>query len=108
MELTSTDRDQIVSFLSNSQGSEYAPQSGQISGILKQMLETMEGDLAELTKAEESAIANFESLVAAKEAEIEAATKAVEDKLTRVSKLGVDMSTMKEDLDDTQKAMLED
>merc|ERR1719324_1938180 len=108
MELSSADRDQIVSFLSNSQGSDYAPQSGQITGILKQMLETMEGDLADATKAEEGAIANFDSLVAAKEAEIEAGTKAVEDKLTRVGDLGVEIATMKEDLDDTQKSMIED
>merc|ERR1712216_206661 len=40
--------------------------------------------------------------------EIEAATKAVEDKLTRVGNLGVEISTMKEDLDDTQKSMIED
>jgi len=108
MELSSADRDQIVSFLSNSQGSEYAPQSGQITGILKQMLETMEADLADATKSEEASVANFDALVAAKEAEIEAATKAVEDKLTRVGNLGVEISTMKEDLDDTAKAMLED
>jgi predicted nucleic acid-binding Zn-ribbon protein len=108
MELSSADRDQIVSFLSNSQGSEYAPQSGQITGILQQMLDTMKADLADATKAEEGAIANFDALVAAKEAEIEAATKAVEDKLTRVGNLGVEISTMKEDLDDTQKAMIED
>jgi len=108
MELSSADRDQIVSFLSNSQGSEYAPQSGQITGILKQMLETMEADLADATKSEEASVANFDALVAAKEAEIEAATKQVEDKLTRVGNLGVEISTMKEDLDDTAKAMLED
>jgi len=108
MDLSAADRDQIVSFLSNTDGSKYAPQSGQITGILKQMLETMQGDLADTTKAEEGALANFDALVAAKEAEIEAATKAVEDKLTRVGNLGVEISTMKEDLDDTQKAMLED
>jgi len=108
MDLSSADRDQIVSFLSNSQGSEYAPASGQITGILKQMLETMESDLADATKAEEGSIANFDALVAAKEAEIAAATKAVEDKLTRAGNLGVEISTMKEDLDDTSKSMLED
>ena len=72
------------------------------------MLETLETDLADATKSEEASVANFDALVAAKEAEIEAATKAVEDKLTRVGNLGVEISTMKEDLDDTAKAMLED
>jgi len=100
------DKVELLSFLANKQG--YAPSSGEVTGILKQMLETMQGDLADATKAEESSIANFDALVAAKEAEIEAATKAVEDKLTRVGNLGVEISTMKEDLDDTQKAMIED
>merc|ERR1719163_1781019 len=108
MELSNADRDQIVSFLSQGSGSGYAPASGQISGILKQMKETMEADLAEATAAENTSIANFDSLVAAKEKEIEAATKSVEDKLTRVGDLGVEIATMKEDLDDTAKAMLED
>merc|ERR1719182_397222 len=72
------------------------------------MLDTMKADLADATAAENKSIANFDALVAAKEAEIEAATKAVEDKLTRVGDLGVEIATMKEDLDDTQKAMIED
>jgi len=108
MELSNADRDQIVSFLSSGSGSGYAPQSGQITGILKQMKETMEGDLADSTAAENTSIANFDALVAAKEKEIDAATKSVEDKLTRVGDLGVEIATMKEDLDDTAQAMLED
>jgi len=108
MELSNADRDQIVSFLSQGSGSGYAPASGQITGILAQMKETMEADLAEANAAETTSIANFDALVAAKEKEIEAATKAVEDKLTRVGNLGVEIATMKEDLDDTAKAMLED
>merc|ERR1719345_23985 len=108
MELSNADRDQIVSFLSQGSGSGYAPASGQISGILKAMLDTMKADLAEATAAEQASVANFDALVAAKEKEIEAATKAVEDKLTRIGNLGVEIATMKEDLDDTAKAMLED
>merc|ERR1719453_1587401 len=108
MDISPADRDQIVSFLSNSADSEYAPQAGQITGILKQMLDTMSADLADAEAKEKEAIANFDSLVAAKEKEIEAATKAVEDKLTRIGDLGVELATMKEDLDDTAKAMLED
>jgi len=108
MELSAADRDQIVSFLSQGSGSGYAPQSGQITGILKQMKETMEADLADATAAENTSVANFDALVAAKEKEIEAATKAVETKLTRIGDLGVEIATMKEDLDDTAKAMLED
>jgi len=107
MDLSAADRDQIVSFLSNSQGSG-SSQSGQIIGILKTMKETMEGDLADATNTENTALANFDALVAAKEKEIDAATKAVEDKLTRIGDLGVEIATMKQDLDDTGKALIED
>jgi len=106
MDISSADRDQIVSFLSGGQG--YAPQSGQIVGILKQMKDTMEADLAAATKTEEAALANFDALVAAKEKEIDAATAGIENKLTRVGNLGVEISAMKEDLDDTAKTLLED
>jgi len=108
MELSAADRDQIVSFLSSSQGSGYAPQSGQITGILKQMKETMEKDLADATTTENTALANFDALVAAKEKEINAATQAVENKLTRIGDLGVEIATMKEDLEDSGKALIED
>merc|ERR1719453_1560369 len=108
MDISPVDRDRIVSFLSNSADSEYAPQAGQITGILKQMLDTMSADLADATAKEKEAIANFEALVAAKEQEIEAATKAVEDKLTRIGNLGVEICAMKEDLEDTEKQLAED
>jgi hypothetical protein len=105
MDLSNADRDQIMNFLST--GSSTAG-TGQISGILKQMLDTMSSDLADAEAKEKEAIANFEALVKAKETEIEAATKAVEDKLTRVGNLGVEIATMMEDLDDTEKSLIED
>jgi len=106
MDLSNADRDQIVSFLAAGNG--YAPASGAISGILNQMLDTMKADLVEATKAEDASKASFDDLVAAKEKEIEAATKAVEDKLTRIGNLGVKIAATMEDLDDTGKAMVED
>merc|ERR1719333_1922230 len=68
----------------------------------------MQGDLETATANEKAALANFEELVKAKTKEIEACTKAVEDKLTRVGNLGVEIETMKGDLSDTQQDMLED
>merc|ERR1719215_304466 len=68
----------------------------------------MQADLADATKAENTAKATFDELVAAKEKEIEAATKAVEDKLTRIGDLGVKIAATMEDLDDTGKALIED
>merc|ERR1719387_1803410 len=106
MDMSSTDRDVLSSFLSGT--SEYAPQSGQIVGILKQMTDTMEKDLADATAAEEAAIKDFKGLVAAKTKEINALTKEVETKTAQIGELGVQLVTQKEDLDDTSKSLVED
>jgi len=106
MDISAADRDQIMSFLS--QSSDYAPQSGSIVGILKQMKDTMSDDLAAATAAEKKAIADFDALVAAKEKEIAACQAAIEAKTTRVGDLGVQIETMKGDLSDTQRDLLED
>merc|ERR1719487_720639 len=106
MDISSTDRDMISSFLT--QGSGYVPQSGEITGILKQMKDTMEKDLAEMTTAEESSISNYDGLMKAKEAEIAANTKAIEEKTVRSGEVAVEIVNMKEDLDDTSKALAED
>merc|ERR1719301_457422 len=100
------DREELTAFLSSSQG--YAPQSGQITGILKQMTDTMNKDLAEATASENSAIGAYTELMAAKEKEVNALTKAIEEKMVRLGKLQVEIVEMKEDLDDTQKALAED
>merc|ERR1719161_1522233 len=86
MDMSGVDRDMLVSFLSGSsnQANGYAPASAEIVGILKQMKDTMEKDLAEVIAAEDKAKQDFEGLVAAKEKEIAAATQAIEEKMTRV------------------------
>merc|ERR1712159_110230 len=76
-EMSSTDRDLLSSFLVGKHGQGYAPASGEILGILKQMKDTMEKDLKEILEAEANAKATFEELVAAKEKEIEACTKEI-------------------------------
>jgi hypothetical protein len=108
MDLSNSDRERLSSFLSEDHSQGYIPQSGEITGILKEMKDTMEKSLAAATKAENESIANFESLVAAKEKEIEANTKAIEDKMVRSTETAVEIVNMKEDLDDTSKALLED
>jgi len=99
-------REEVTAFLSNS--ADYAPASGQITGILKQMTDTMTADLAEATGKENAAIKAFGELMAAKEKEVAALSKAIEEKMVRVGKLQVEIVEMKEDLDDTSKALLED
>jgi DNA repair exonuclease SbcCD ATPase subunit len=100
------DREQLTSFLSGSQ--EYAPQSGQITGILKQMQDTMTAGLKSATDDESSAIKSYEGLMAAKTKEVEALTKSIEEKSVRLGETQVAIVEMKEDLDDTAKALLDD
>merc|ERR1719310_2210748 len=100
------DREEFTSFLSGSE--EYAPQSGQITGILKEMSDTMTKSLADATSDENSSIKSYEGLMAAKTKEVNALTKSIEDKSVRLGELQVSIVEMKEDLDDTQKALLED
>merc|ERR1711963_97792 len=68
----------------------------------------MAAGLAESTKAEEAAIAMYEKLMDAKKKEVIALTKEIETKLTRIGDLGVEIAEMKNDLGDTQEALIED
>merc|ERR1719160_1460755 len=104
------DRETLVSFLSGGQGDAegYAPASGEIVGILKQLGDEMAKDLAEAVAAEEAAIKAYEELMAAKKKEVEALTKAIEEKLVRVGELGVQIAEMKNDLEDTTEDLAED
>merc|ERR1719158_2060377 len=62
----------------------------------------------EAKAAEDAAIKAFEELVAAKTKEINALTHAIETKMTRSGELSVEIVQMKNDLDDTQAALIED
>merc|ERR1719281_2176151 len=108
MDISSVDRDMLTAFLTQGQGSGYAPQSGSIVGILKQMTDTMESDLAKSTSDENAAISDFKGLMEAKTKEINALTKEIESKTARVGELGVSLVSQKEDLADTSKALAED
>merc|ERR1719334_1506887 len=70
------------SFLQDHQGyyPAYQAQSGEIVGLLKQLKEEMEGDLAESQKKEQEAAAAFNELRAAKTDQIESAEKMEEEK----------------------------
>jgi len=110
IDLNDEDRETLTAFLSQGQGDQdgYAPQSGQITGILKQMKDTMEKSLAEAVAAEEKAIAEYKALMVAKKKEIEALQKQIEEKLKRIGDVGVELVNMMEDLDDTKKSLEED
>merc|ERR1740130_1289955 len=100
------DREELTAFLSGS--STYAPASGQINGILKEMSDTMNKNLNDATSSENTAISSYDGLMAAKTKEVDALTKSIEEKSVRLGETQVNIVEMKEDLDDTGKALLED
>merc|ERR1719248_207066 len=99
-QMTGYARETLTAFLSSSAG--YAPASGEILGILRQLQEDMEKELAEITETENGAIAEFEGLVAAKEKEIAAATAAIEDKTQRAGETAVQIVRLQNDLADAK------
>jgi len=105
-DMVPADRDLLSSFLS--EGTSYAPKSGEIVGILKTLKDEMDKDLADATAEENSAIEAFDSLVASKKKEIEALTKEVESKTGRIGELGVKIAQMENDLEDTQEGLAQD
>merc|ERR1719253_1754977 len=68
----------------------------------------MTSNLNEATADENTAIKNYDGLMAARTKEVNALTKSIEEKSVRLGELQVSIVEMKEDLDDTQKALLED
>jgi len=63
-DMSNDDRDAITSFLSGS--TEYAPQAGQIVGILKTMHDEMAASLADAIAAEKAAVKEYKALAKAK------------------------------------------
>jgi len=106
--VSDSDREVLTEFLEGSSQDGYAPASGQIVGVLKQMLDTMSKDLADLTTAEEEAIKDFDALLKAKTAEIDTLQKMIEEKIEKLGKVGVEVVEMMEDLEDTKEGLVED
>merc|ERR1719217_771357 len=79
-DLGNSDRDTLTAFLTQGTSSSdgYAPASGEIVGIMKQMKDTMEKDMADMIAAEESAKKEYDELMAPKQKEVDALTKAIE------------------------------
>jgi len=86
----------------------YAPQSGEIFGILKQMKETFETNLADAQKEETASQKAYEELKAAKEAEIAAAEEQIEQKTQELATVDEELEQKKEDLEDTSASLAAD
>merc|ERR1712194_649949 len=74
----------------------------------KQMGDEMKKGAAEAAAAEADSIKMFDALMAAKKKEVLALTKEIETKLERVGTLGVEIAQMKNDLGDTEEALIAD
>merc|ERR1719482_458046 len=99
-------RDSLMSFLETGSGAEGG--SDTIIGIVEQMKETMEADLAETESKEAEAKTTFETLMTSKKSEIEAAGKAIETKSARVGTVAVEVVQAKADVEKTTDAVAED
>jgi len=91
----------VVREFMQAQDPAYAPQSGQIFGILKNMKETFEANLANSQKEEAENQKAYEDLKAAKQAEIKSGQEQVDKKTTELAATDEQLANDKEDLEDT-------
>merc|ERR1711934_890009 len=86
----------------------YAPQSGEIFGILKQMKETFETNLSSSQKEEMANQKAYEELKAAKEDEIKAGQEQIDSKTQELADTDEKNAQAKEDVADTKKSLSAD
>jgi len=102
--ITDFDKKQVLAFLSegdSSASAEYAPSSGEVLGILKQMKDDMAKSLADTESSEQVAAAGYADLKAAKDSEIELAAEAIEAKEKKTGELAVSIAQTTDAHDDT-------
>jgi hypothetical protein len=86
----------------------YTPASGQIFGILNQMKEEFETNLAKMQEEEKTAQTDFADLKSAKSAEIAGNKKMTKDKTAELADTEDALAKAKEDLDLTREALAAD
>jgi len=86
----------------------YAPASGQIFGILKQMKETFESNLSTSQKEELASQKAYEELKKAKEEEIAAGQEAIDTKTEELATTDEKLAASKQDMEDTKAGLSED
>jgi len=107
--LSKEQRAQVESFLQQPAGFQsYAPASGQIFGILKQMKETFESNLSQAQKDEKGAATDFANLKDTKTKEIAASTAMKDSKIEELAKTEEDNAAAKQNLADTEDALAAD
>jgi len=83
----------------------YAPQSGEIFGILQQMKETFEANLASSQKEESANQKAYEDLKAAKEDEIKAGQNQIDTKSQELADTDEKLANAKQDMEDTKDSL---
>merc|ERR550537_1266990 len=86
----------------------YAPQSGEIFGILKQMKETFETNLSDTQKEELTNQKAYEDLKSAKEEEIAAGQSQLDAKTQELASTDEKLAQAKEDIEDTKNNLSAD
>jgi len=105
-DMPDSDRDTLLIFLS--EDSQYAPQGGEITGILKQMSDEMQKGLSDATVNEDKAISVYDELMAAKTKEVNALTKQIEVKTEKGGELAVQVAQISNDIEDTKESLAQD
>merc|ERR1719343_159389 len=101
-------RQAVLAFLSGGDAEGYAPKSGQITGILKQMGDEMVAALDDATKKEAEAKTTFEEMLAAKTKEINTLTAQIEEEMLRLGELKALLASSANDLEETEETLAED
>jgi len=114
--LTHSERKTVAAFIQSPQDymaglphkSSYAPQSGAIFGILGQMKETFETNLATSQKEETTGQAGFQDLKAGKEMEISKGQSMIDKKSAELATTDEKNAQAQEDLAETKKTLAAD
>merc|ERR1719310_1215173 len=105
---TPSQRKGLQAFVQDSQDGGYAPASGEIFGLLKQMKETFETNLANSQKEETANQRDYEALKATKEEEIKAGNDQLDKKTEGLATSDEKNAFSKESLVDTQNVLAAD
>lgn len=107
--LTHDERKALSSFVQSPESLlQYAPRSGQIFGILSQMKETFETNLAAAQKEEAESQKAYEELKEAKETEIAAGQAQIDKKTGQRAEADEKNAQSKEDISDTEDSLSAD
>merc|ERR1719221_1023333 len=101
-------RQMLLSFLAGTTSEGYAPKSGEITGILKQMGDEMAAGLADAEKTESDAASTYEAMMSAKTKEVNTLTAQIEEEMTRLGELNVLLADDSNDLEETKDTLAED